>query len=311
MQGVYDWVEARNRSERRRRVVVVGLVGILVSCVVIWASWPIPRPFEGNGHSIIVSMRGSTTSIEEQIIRAAVIARVRLISVSQGMESSDYGMYGAGLVARDSNTGEIEPFGSDLTLGGRFVPPKYGSVLVFTFEVLEYLKGSGGSQAVGVAKQQPMYDTPKEAVENSDRLCPRITTWIACRLNLLGTRDTQWDDKEAIVFLDDYRGGRQEERFLFGHHSFHGVDGYTTYSGIDKKWLPETTKQGHFQVGSRDGVSLDDLRVLVEDLEARLATDGSSLEYRTCVALEYQIARWRSDPQTLKPEPQDFEECGK
>ena len=257
-------------------------------------------------------MRGGTTSIEEQIVRAALIARVRLLTVSQGVESSDYGMYGMGVLGRDHYTHEIEPFGDDPTLGGKLVPARYGSVLVFTFEVLEYLKGSGGSEVVAVSKQQPLYDTPKEAVANSDRLCSRIIPLFPCRLNLLGTRDTQWDDREAIVFLDDYRGVLQDERFLFGHHTFYTRDGYAVYSGFDKKWLPETTEQGRFEIGHKKIVSLDDLRTMVEEIEARLATDGSSLEYRTCVALEFHIARWRNHPQNPRSgPPPDFKKCGK
>ena len=259
---------------------------------------------------LIRNFRGGTTSIDEQIVRAAVIARVRLLSVSQGVESSDYGVYGMGALGRDASTLEIIRFGDDLTLAGRFVPPKYGSVLVFTFEVLEYLKGSGGGEVVAVAKQQPWYETPDEAVTNSDRLCPRIIPLYSCRLNLLGTRDTQWDGDEAIVFLDDYRGGPQDERFLFGHHTFYTMDGYTVNSGFDKKWLPEASRPGHFWIGNENSqkkiVPLDGFRKMVEEIETRFATAGSSLEYRTCIALELHIVRWLSG----RPgQAQDFEKC--
>ena len=68
---------------------------------------------------------------------------------------------------------------------------RYGPELWFEFEVLEYLKGSGNSKIWGVTN-----------VSSSHRAGTREAARdIAKRLR--SARDTRWDDREAIVFLND------------------------------------------------------------------------------------------------------------
>lgn len=64
----------------------------------------------------------------------------------------------------------------------------YAGALELRFEVLEYLAGSGGSEVVGVVYDPyPLY-TRAEA---------RATL-----PTVLVSRDSRWDDREAIVFLE-------------------------------------------------------------------------------------------------------------
>ena len=64
---------------------------------------------------------------------------------------------------------------------------KYIAVLEFNLSVEEYLKGSGADDIVVVWAAAPFFDTEEEA---EDAL-PAIAS----------ARDSQWDDREAIVFL--------------------------------------------------------------------------------------------------------------
>ena len=78
-------------------------------------------PSSGFGHGSGIDYHGPM-SLEERIVLAEVIARVKLRSVAQ----------------------TVEPRLAD---DGR---EQYVGALEFTFDVLEYLKGSGGSQLVGI-----------------------------------------------------------------------------------------------------------------------------------------------------------------
>ena len=68
---------------------------------------------------------------------------------------------------------------------------KYMVILEFSFSVLEYLKGSGANDIVAVWDADPVFDTRQEA----EAALPAI----------VAARDTQWDDREAIVFLQTPR----------------------------------------------------------------------------------------------------------
>ena len=95
--------------------------------------------------------------MEELILLADVIARVRLLEI------------GDRIVAHQP---------ADIKL--------YQAELWYEFEVLEYLKGSGGAAIWGVTRG-PSPRTEEEA--------------IAAIMHLRNKRDDRWDDREAIVFL--------------------------------------------------------------------------------------------------------------
>ena len=99
------------------------------------------------------------SSLESRTLASPVIARVRLSSAISTVESA---------TAFDGAT-------------------KYIALLEFSFNVQEYLKGSGANDIVAVWESRPVFDTRQEA----DAALPAIAS----------ARDTQWDDHEAIVFL--------------------------------------------------------------------------------------------------------------
>ena len=102
-------------------------------------------------------------SIEEWILRSDTIARVKLLEVD------DY-------IDTDETISAIER--------------RYGAELWFEFEVVEYLKGSGNSKIWGVANAPYYRVATKEEAK-------------AVAKYLQDTRDTRWDDREAIIFLSN------------------------------------------------------------------------------------------------------------
>ena len=132
------------------------------------------------------------TSIEERIVGADLVARVRMVSVEGGTATA-HSSY----------------------------PTWHIATMKFRFRVLEYLKGSGGSEIVGVVpEEEPWFPIAAEARTRAREL--------------LADRDTRWDGREAIVFLVSEAG-----EYLLGYANTEGEDGYTVASRWSKNWLPE------------------------------------------------------------------------
>ena len=104
----------------------------------------------------------------------------------------------------------------------------YAPALLFTFDVHEYMKGTGGDEVVGVSPTAEAFDTADEARSHLSRYSSE--------------RDSRWDGREAIVFLRDYASLRafqgQTPRYFLGYLDL-GRDGYTVASPIHKRWLPQ------------------------------------------------------------------------
>ena len=224
-------------------------------------------------------------SLEERILEANMIARVRLHSVSSSAEPLDPDEEGV-----QSN--------------------EYIGALVYTFQVLESLKGSGGSQIVGIVHtgySSQGYASQQEAVLQGDAL--------------LKGRNTQWDDREAIVFLrDDWilASTQQPDRYFFGTQSYLG-DGYTIASEFSKRWLPAASSgevsgasgsdgqrflTDEPSIGSSGGASgsseqapsmtLAELKTRIGAMEALINAGDGSDEYRECLIAKYE---WERDIQ--------------
>ena len=141
--------------------------------------------------------RTGPESVEEIIIWSDIVAKVRMRSA----------------------TGTVE-YGPSAPDGYSTV---YTSALDFNFEVLEYLKGAGSTEIVAVVRDHIGYDTEAEAY--------------AVLPGIVASRDTRWDDREAIVFLDDVY--QREGRYLLGYITLFGEDAYTVASPYYRTWLPD------------------------------------------------------------------------
>ena len=217
-------------------------------------------------------------SLEERILMADVVARVRMVSVEGGVVDSDYGS-----------------------------PPWKRAAMRFRFRVLEYLKGSGGGEIVGVVPDaDEYYEHPTEAKARTRAQ------------ELLSGRDTRWDDREAIVFLVSKAWG-----YWLGYVNYAGDDGYTVASRWFKNWLPEAAAASGAAGQSGDKrfllddppsagasgargasgattptITLSAFKTRVAELQREIAAGDGSEEYLACVRSKYAIDRrwrWRID----------------
>ena len=236
-----------------------------------------------------------TASLEERIAGADVIARVRLRSVSPGAELHD--IYDDGMF---SHVGALE----------------------HRFDVLEYLKGSGGDEIVALVYELVDRETAERAAEAGAAL--------------LAARDTRWDGREALIFL--WNGLQQRDRYWLGsiitEDGYFG-DGYTIASPHDKAWLPaasaggasgsastsrapgasaakassagaqrfllevptsvtssETVARGASgQAAPASTITLADMKAKIAAIESEVAAGGGSEAYRDCLALKYEWER--------------------
>ena len=213
------------------------------------------------------------TTLEERIAEADVIVRARLVSVSAVSER------------RTGRSGHY-------------------AALDYRFQVLEYLKGSGGGELVGV-----VYNTGREYA---------TAAGARARSNAYkDKRDTRWDDREAIVFLDDDHPGlpssRQADRYRLGALSFY-EDYYTIASPWGKRWLPAEAAGGaaagaggsgaqrflldaprpaasgaSAQAAAAPTITLADMKAKIAEYERKVAAGGGSQAYRDCL---YEKYRW-------------------
>ena len=131
-------------------------------------------------------------SLEDSILEASVVARVRLLSVEE----------------------EIRPASGD----------EYGAYMKFKFEVLEYLKGGYGLNPIWgyVYLDQAEGDTEEEARWKAKYFWER--------------RNSQWDDREAIVLMWDNDKQDRKDHFGLGVFSPYRGENYRLIGR--KKWLP-------------------------------------------------------------------------
>ncbi len=176
----------------------------------------------------------------------------------------------------------------------------YHAAIKYTFEALEYLRGNGGSELIAVAPAAYIESRSEQDV-------------LAAGPHIVAARDTQWDDREAIIFLVDHE--------KLTSHQYEIVTmiepgAYTIDSPYNKTWLPEdiagtgvgSTGETRFLLdspvlGALGGASathqaptitLNDLRSQVasenELLRAGAATHGLKT-YRECLYHKYKYER--------------------
>ncbi len=102
--------------------------------------------------------------------------------------------------------------------------------LEFTFNVLEYLSGTGDAQITGVVSLFHEYNSAAEAQ--------------AAAPGALALHDTRWDDRDAVLFLtDDLPLGNGSKLRLgeAGPTNDYLHDNYSIYSCCSREWLPRAS----------------------------------------------------------------------
>ena len=173
---------------------------------------------------------------------------------------------------------------------------KYRAVLKFNLNVSEYLKGTGPSSIVAVWVDGWPYDTREEAE--------------AKKTTILAGRDSQWDDRDAVIFLFSVTGSfgtpldtqlQLADHFLLslGHRDFFD-DRYSLHSQSDKEWLPaatSTSSTGDSQEFLLDAppptetITLGDLKARITEVTAELDGGDGSEAYSECVLEKYRHIR--------------------
>ena len=174
---------------------------------------------------------------------------------------------------------------------------KYIALLEFSFSVEEYLKGSGADDIVAVWESSPIYDTRQEA----DAELPAIAA----------ARDAQWDDREAIVFLQNsqtYLTSTQQANryYLTWQHEIDFDDKYSIASRHNKLWLPAaavgatsqpTGDQQRFLTdvppaeGTGPTITLGEIKARIGAVTTKLNAGDGTEEYTECVRETYYLER--------------------
>ena len=237
---------------------------------------------------MVIPYRGQQ-SLEERILESAIIARVDLVS---------HEIVGSRYINRHNG----------------FVADFYSPAIEFTFNVLEYLKGTGGTTLTALAygyheDADTLHDTAKEAKANSGMLERH--------------RDDRWDDRQAIVFLvrpvpdGPYLLGEIGTRTDFWDTEV--LNTVTVSDDERQAWLPDAVQPGSTRSPDAGGTAPGQ-RLLLEDpeeassgvnrqgtagtstvptitktsLTARIANIESSITsdaYRECVIGKHRSAR--------------------
>ncbi len=239
------------------------------------------------------------TYLEERILSSDIIARVRMVSVSDGVETVDPKY----ILGGDSRFDRL-----------------YVKSLEYEFEVLEYLKGSDGNRIIGLVTELgtgPSYKTRLGASTLGE--------------SYLEYRDTRWDDREAIVFLRNNSlipSTLQPGRYQLGIFDFSDSDEPTVASRISKRWLPAVSNtagamgnadkqfftddpekekyigsQGETASEMVPSITVASLKALIDELEAEVSASVSPEEYRECRIQGYKWERGRGDKGGLRDIP--------
>ena len=219
-------------------------------------------------------------SLEEAIVNSAVIARARLRSVS-ATTISFHDLY--------------DPFYSE----GR----GHFGALEHLFDVSEYLVGTGDGQLKAMVFHARGNDTVAKAATTSN--------------SLLQERDTQWDNRDAIIFLLQMDPSNQD-RYVLG--DIWRDDRYSIASRYWRAWLPAATggasgasgatrtssdsqrflleaasgASGAFGARGQSGagtISLGGLKQKISALQREIAAGDGTPEYSQCVREKYKEAR--------------------
>ena len=259
-----------------------------------------------SGHASIMADSGFV-SLDERILRSTIIARATMKSVSPRAR-------------------------------GHHTPIEYFPILHFTFDVHEYLKGSGNSllTAAIVISCQNLGDcrptTKQEAIDYAN-------SWISDKSN------RWWEDRESIIFLTedklinsetsaqsdsiiykfihwvDYRN--PVYNYAFTHEPYFGGDEYSILSERNRVWLPATAEssgasgasESRFMLGETPkdlyqdqgvarsssfdtDISLSDLKSRVKAVADMVKQGEDVAVYEECLRQKYSAFRSPHGPYT-------------
>ena len=184
------------------------------------------------------------------ILAAEIIAVVDIESVSRGVEKH-----------KEKHMFEL----------GHAYRVGYSKTLEFTFEVEQYLKGAGEDRIVGlVFHHNKFYNTALGAAPGEE---PDTN------------RKTYWDDRKAVVFLED-RGKDPELNWKAGRYWMAETDEgdfYSIHNSCYNPWLPATQQGDSFLLTpdyswygepSPDTITLDELKSMVSSTLNRNSPDA-------------------------------------
>ncbi len=222
-------------------------------------------------------------SMEELVLGATAVARVQFSSAEDGIEVVRW----------------TYPSGNHVD--------QYARAVIVTFNVQEYLKGSGSQQI-------------KVVLFDVDRLQNTRAEVEALNEDLLSFRDTQWDTREAIVFLHSGQHipstVNNSDRYYMGYLRAHGELGYTVDSRWAKAWLPAAAVSGQAESASGDAqvfltsissssmseasgqastqqtMTLGDIKAFIKTLEDKVTAGGGTADYRECLQRKHS---WAND----------------
>ena len=221
-------------------------------------------------------------TLEEMVIKADIIARVRLLSVNPAGARSDP------VYTSDA------PIPEGLHIGS----------LAYRLDVLEYLKGEISTTTItayayGWNTIKYLYATT--TVAGAEQLGRELRT----------TRDTRWDDREAIVLLRYNAAEQHHYMGLVGVERGTGYYDFTVASPMWKSWLPAaaapTSSLDPHQIppgpqrfllddpadyptsSAVPTATLASLRETVQSLLRELAGGDGSQAYRDCVVYKYEL----------------------
>ena len=226
-----------------------------------------------------VPYQGQLT-MEELILYSDAVARVRFNSVRQTVEEIRLGY---------PSSDRYDAL--------------YANSLEFTFEVLEYLKGSGGAEVQVVVFDRDGWRHTREDVEALDE-------------DLLPLRTTDWDEREAIVFLRSnsfvFSTVNDDDRYWLASFRNNGEDGYSVASEWSKSWLPDAEAPGAAGAGRSEQrflleapggasgqarnaqpetIAIGELKALISRLQAEVDAGDGTEDYHKCVIDKYRWER--------------------
>ena len=187
-------------------------IALLAAC----ETEPEPEPVAGTvSHASMAPQ--SPTSTEELIFLSEIVARARLVSVEPG--------------ARLYRDGQQRP------------------VFVFRFRVVEYLKGSGDDElTVTLLAESP--DGPFAGYHYAGASpTPDAEEALRTAKSRLAQRDTRWDNREALIFLNPSTIPGESGAYEFaGRYATTVLYNYAVTSEYNRAWLPASAP-------SRDAVA--------------------------------------------------------